>query len=166
MMSDKPIEGPHDAVSLTAEYISKLDREVIMLIICGPHNVPIYCSLISVGVIDYTFASMREIFKPAILANAYSIILMHNHVSGFCNPSLEDKKITEKLKKACDMLDIKFLDHIIVGNDNSETFYSIMSEKEYNMPYERIRCDPEFIKDYDELLECVAEEARYHAMHL
>ncbi len=74
--------------------------------------------LISKGILDASIVHPREVFKPAIKNSASKIILVHNHPSGDPSPSAEDLDITEKLMKAGEEMDIKVLDHLIVGRDN------------------------------------------------
>jgi DNA repair protein RadC len=62
------------------------------------------------------------VFKPAILANAASVILLHNHPSGDPEPSGEDKAITSRLKQAGEILGITVLDHIIAGDGRYLSF--------------------------------------------
>ena len=82
--------------------------------------------LISIGSLDRAMLSQREIFKEALMANAASIILMHNHPSGNPEPSDVDIIYTKKLKKQGDEMGIPLLDHIIIGDG---VYYS-MREKE------------------------------------
>jgi len=78
-------------------------------------------SNVSRGLLNATLLHAREVFRPAILANAAAIILVHNHPSGDPRPSIEDHKITERFEKDGDLLDIKVVDHVIIGE---ESYYS------------------------------------------
>ena len=69
--------------------------------------------------------SIRSIFSRAILCNANSIIVAHNHPSGIVKPSHEDISITRRIKEASEILDIKLIDHIIIGEDS---YYSFKNE--------------------------------------
>lgn len=73
--------------------------------------------MISRGTLNASLIHPREVFKGAILANAKSIILAHNHPSGDTEPSSSDKNVTENLVKAGKLLDLRVLDHVIVGRD-------------------------------------------------
>lgn len=64
----------------------------------------------------------REIVKRALELNAYAIIIAHNHPSGNVEPSNADKNITKEIEKACKLLDIKLLDHLIIGGADSLSF--------------------------------------------
>ena len=82
---------------------------------------------ISHGNVNSSVAGVREIFQKALLANAVSIIMMHNHPSGDCTPSREDIEVTKKLIEAGRIMGIDVLDHIVVGRDS----YSSLRDKGY-----------------------------------
>jgi DNA repair protein RadC len=71
--------------------------------------------LISIGTLNASIIHPREIFKEAVRRSANAVILVHNHPSGDCEPSAEDERITERLSKVGELMDIKVLDHVIVG---------------------------------------------------
>lgn len=77
---------------------------------------------VSVGVINAAHVDMRAIFQRAFLCNAYAIAVAHNHPSGFPRPSAEDREVTARIRKASELLGIRFLDHIIVGEDSVYSF--------------------------------------------
>jgi DNA repair protein RadC len=68
------------------------------------------------GTIDGTSVYPREVVKEALRVNAAAIILAHNHPSGFAEPSQADERITRRLKAALELVDIRLLDHLIVGD--------------------------------------------------
>jgi DNA repair protein RadC len=76
---------------------------------------------LSHGNVNSSIVSVREMFQKALLANAVSIIVMHNHPSGDCKPSREDIKVTERMVEAGKLIGVEVLDHIIVGKD----YYSL-----------------------------------------
>ena len=80
---------------------------------------------IHTGTINSSVVSMRSIFSHAILCNANSIIVAHNHPSGIVKPSKEDVSITDRIKEAGEILDIRLQDHIIIGEDS---YYSFKNE--------------------------------------
>ena len=69
------------------------------------------------GTIDGASVFPREVVKQALADNAAAVILAHNHPSGVCEPSQADIRITERLQKALGLVDIRVLDHVIVGNE-------------------------------------------------
>jgi DNA repair protein RadC len=74
------------------------------------------------GLLNSSLIHPREVFKNAIKESAYAIILVHNHPSGDCNPSNEDEKITKRLFEIGNILNIKILDHIIIGKKDFFSF--------------------------------------------
>ncbi|MGA9776720.1 MAG: JAB domain-containing protein [Verrucomicrobiia bacterium] len=72
--------------------------------------------LVSIGTIDTTLVSPREVFRGAIVASAAAIVLMHNHPSGDPTASEADIKVTRDLIRAGQLLKIEVLDHVIIGN--------------------------------------------------
>lgn len=84
------------------------------------------CDLIFRGTIDHTLFHPRDIFRVAINKNAHSIIVAHNHPSQNALPSMSDKKLTRKLLKASELLEIPLLDHVIFC---SAEFYSLSEKK-------------------------------------
>lgn len=81
--------------------------------------------LISIGGITGTLVDIRITLQAALLSNAVAVILVHNHPSGTLKPSAADKAITMKLAKACEFLDIKLLDHLII---TEESYYSFADD--------------------------------------
>ena len=80
---------------------------------------------IHTGTINSSLVSMRSLFSRAMLCNANSIIVAHNHPSGVVKPSGEDINLTRRIKEAGEILDIKLQDHIIIGEDS---YYSFKNE--------------------------------------
>jgi DNA repair protein RadC len=76
--------------------------------------------VITSGTLDASLVHPREVFAPAILASASSIILVHNHPSGDLVPSRQDNEVTDRLRKVGELLGIQVVDHIIVGHENGE----------------------------------------------
>lgn len=78
-------------------------------------------SVISQGGTASTVVDIKMVFQTALLTNASCIILAHNHPSGNLQPSIEDNRLTDRIKEAAKLFDITVLDHIIITN---ESFYS------------------------------------------
>ena len=144
LMSKTPIESPETAVELLGDYLCQMDREIICVINLRSDGCPINCSICSIGAIDQAVAHPREIMKTAILSNAASIILLHNHPSGNLAPSKDDTMITDRMAGVCHLLGVPLVDHIIVGGDNKE--YFSFREKGI-LPVKRARYE----KDYQKL---------------
>ena len=98
-------------------YAGKQEREHFALMLLDSQHKVLDCSVIFSGTIDGAAIYPREIVKAALCANAAAVILAHNHPSGQPEPSAADKRITERIKSALALLDIRVLDHIIVGDD-------------------------------------------------
>lgn len=77
-------------------------------------------SLVSIGSLNESIAHPREIFRAAVAGGAYGIILIHNHPSGYPEPSACDVDLTRRLAGAADLLQIKLLDHVIIGRPNPQ----------------------------------------------
>lgn len=127
LMSDEPITTPEAAVKVLANELQQFDREVLCVVNLQADLRPINMNLVSVGSLSSTMVHPREVFKSAILSNAESIIMVHNHPSGSLKPSKCDQDVTEWIKNAGDLIGIQLLDHVIVGKNRE--FYSIMEDR-------------------------------------
>lgn len=78
--------------------------------------------VVSMGSLDQATAQPREIFRIAIMAAAYGVILMHNHPSGEPDPSQADRSITKRVREAGEILSIELCDHVIVGHQRHFSF--------------------------------------------
>ena len=99
-----------------------LDREQFLVCCLDAKNVSIGVNIVSIGTLSLSIVHPREVFKPAILLNAAAIIAAHNHPSGDPGPSVEDRTLTTRLREAGDLLGIKLLDHLILGDDRHYSF--------------------------------------------
>lgn len=113
---------PEMIFSILQPYFETKDREEFVCVLLDMALHVIGIVPVAVGSRNAAIVDPVMVFKPAILANAASIIVSHNHPSGSLEPSRADIAITEKLKEAGEILDIPVLDHIIVG---TSTFQSI-----------------------------------------
>lgn len=98
------------------------EEVVVMLALNNKLNVVSYCD-VARGDISQSFLNPREIYKRALVSNAKSIIIAHNHPSGDVSPSLEDTSITKIIRDAGNIMGIKLLDHIIVGEKEYYSFF-------------------------------------------
>jgi len=113
----KPIKSAKDVFEYCSPKLSGVDKEHFIILHLDTRNRVIKDEIVSVGTLNSSVIHPREVFKSAIKESANAIILVHNHPSGDTKPSEEDKTITERLFDAGELLDIKVLDHIIIGND-------------------------------------------------
>ena len=117
-----PIKTARDVFLYASEKLSDNKKEHFMILHLDSKNRVIKDEIISIGILNASIIHPREVFKSAIKESANSIILIHNHPSGDSEPSMEDKEITERLMEAGELLDIKVLDHVIIGKDNYHSF--------------------------------------------
>lgn len=110
----------------TREYLQGLlshrDREVFIVMFLDNQNRVIYHKEMFTGTFNCVEVHPREIVREALKTNAASLILAHNHPSGVAEPSLADRGVTEQVLKACSVLDIKVLDHIVIGRGEYVSF--------------------------------------------
>ena len=114
--SVKRITCAEDVFKLFHIRLRDKKQEHFYMIMLDTKNNIIGEQLISKGLLDASIIDPREVFKPAIRNSASRVILIHNHPSGDSNPSSEDLKVTEKLIEAGNILGLKVLDHVIIGN--------------------------------------------------
>src|SRR6185295_16726756 len=110
------VSNPGDVVSIVREYLGEPDREVMVALMLSTKCDLIGINTVSVGTLDSALVHPREVFKPAILLNAASVIVAHNHPSGDATPSAEDRRTSERLADAGKVLGIELCDHIVIGN--------------------------------------------------
>ena len=121
-VAERPkIRGPRDIAAIVTKYLAESDREHMLCLLLDTKNGVIGMHVISIGDLSSALVHPREVFKAAILANAASLVLAHNHPSGDPTPSPEDISITKRLKEAGEILGIDVLDHIVIGDANHFT---------------------------------------------
>jgi DNA repair protein RadC len=113
----RKIGGPSDAAILGRRFLEDADREQLIVCCLDTKNQPQSINVASIGSLNSSIVHPREVFKAAILSNAASIIIMHNHPSGDPVQSQEDVNITKRLKEAGKIIGIELLDHIIIGSE-------------------------------------------------
>ena len=118
------ISNPGSVAAFAKKILEGVDREYVLVVSVNTANRPTAVEVVSIGTVNAALAEPREIFKHAILANAYGIIMAHNHTSGRCVPSVDDIRITKRIEEAGKLLGISLLDHIIVGDG----YFSFLEE--------------------------------------
>jgi len=113
------IKSPENVIKSIEDMIIDRDREVFIVLHLNARNTVVAIEEVSVGSVDATIVHPREVFKAALLCNASSVILVHNHPSGNTAPSEDDKNLTKKLIDGGEILGIEVLDHVIVGNEGN-----------------------------------------------
>ena len=110
----------------TREYLALrfagLEHEVFVAIFLNSRNRVIACEELFRGTIDGASVHPREVAKRALYHNAAAVILAHNHPSGVAEPSQADELITHRLKEALALIDVRVLDHLVIGGEVVESF--------------------------------------------
>jgi len=118
----EPIKSAKDVFEYASQRLITNQQEHFMILLLDSKNRIVKDEVISIGTLNASIIHPREVFKSAIRESANSIILVHNHPSGDPEPSAEDEQITKKLFEAGELLNIKILDHVIVGKDKFWSF--------------------------------------------
>ena len=121
------ITSATDVFNEISPFLADLNHEEFWVFYLNRANIVLRKEKISSGGIAGTVVDNKIILKKALLNLASSIILVHNHPSGNLNPSIQDKKVTRKMKLACELLEINLLDHIIIARNS---YYSFADELE------------------------------------
>lgn len=98
------------------------ERELFMVLLLDNQNRLLAHETLFYGTISSTVIYPREVVKAALRHNAAAVILAHNHPSGFAEPSDADRNITERLKKALALVEVRLLDHLVVGSKEIVSF--------------------------------------------
>ncbi|WP_449549962.1 RadC family protein [Lelliottia amnigena] len=98
------------------------EREVFMVLFLDNQNRLITHEILFTGTVSHTEVHPREVVKAALKHNAAAVIVAHNHPSGLAEPSQADRRLTERLKQVLDLVDIRLLDHLVVGGMEITSF--------------------------------------------
>src|SRR5436190_13484692 len=129
------LDTPERIADLLREEHRVLEVENFQVLLLNTRRKLIRTERISQGTLDTVLVHPREVFKPAIAANAAAIILAHNHPSGDPTPSEADIKVTRDLIRAGQLLKIDVLDHIIIGRATPERAKDFLSLRELGYFY-------------------------------
>ena len=122
--SGQTIRSPADTESFLKSRLRHLGHEVFCcLFLDNRHRILRFDELFR-GTIDGTTVYPREVVKEALAVNAAAVILAHNHPSGVAEPSQADERITRRLKSALELVDIRLLDHLIIGDGRATSLAS------------------------------------------
>ena len=135
LYSKEPMNNPDTAIRVMNEFLSQMDRELFCIVNLQADLTPINMNIVSVGSLNEALINPREIFKSAILSNAHSMMLIHNHPSGNLTPSTSDIQTTARMQELGELMGISLVDHIITGRDGN--YYSFRDKGEF--PDSRIR---------------------------
>ena len=124
-----PLDTPDLIYGHFAHQMGNLPSEQALVITVDSRLMHTSTTTVSAGTVNETTAHPREILRPVISRNAFGFILIHNHPSGDPTPSRADYRVTESLLKAAELMQVKFLDHVIIGRPaaDREAFFSFRS---------------------------------------
>ncbi|EKK7719731.1 DNA repair protein RadC [Cronobacter sakazakii] len=102
--------------------LAEQEREMFLVIFIDSQNRIIRQNTLFTGTLSHVEVHPREIVREAVRLNAAGIILAHNHPSGRAEPSRADKMVTERIVKSCQLVDIRVLDHLVIGRGEYVSF--------------------------------------------
>lgn len=117
LYKNRTVHSPQNGFDLMKQFLGDVDREHFIVMCLDTKNQPTSLNICHIGSLNSSLVHPREVFKPAILSNAASIMVGHNHPSGNPEPSEADIMMTKRLEEAGDLMGIRLLDHLIIGED-------------------------------------------------
>ena len=137
----KAIKGPQDLAELGQKFIQNSDREIFLLVSLNTRNHINCINVVSIGTINTTLVTPREVLKIAILSNAANMAFIHNHPSGDPDPSTDDIQITNRIAECANLFGIGLLDHVIISDDGKyESFLEKgLISKSSDLPFLQIK---------------------------
>jgi DNA repair protein RadC len=121
MQSGPMLTNPRDTREYLRMRLRDLDHEVFCCLYLDNRNRVIGCEELFRGTIDGATVHPREVVKRALAHNAAAVILAHNHPSGVAEPSQADELITRRIKESLGSVDIRVLDHLVIGDGHCES---------------------------------------------
>lgn len=116
---DKVVRQSRDVATFMVPLVADLDRETFWVLMMDGRNRVIGVHVLSIGTLTAALVHPRELAKALILSNAAAAVLVHQHPSGDASPSSEDVALTERLSAVGDLLGIRILDHVIIGENGA-----------------------------------------------
>jgi DNA repair protein RadC len=114
-LARQKLDSPELVYDLVAAEMRTLHKESLRVILLDTRYRLLQMEEISIGSVNESIAHPRDVFRPAVISSAYAVIVVHNHPSGDPSPSQSDHSLTRRLAEAAELLQIKLLDHIIIG---------------------------------------------------
>ncbi|MFQ5981735.1 MAG: DNA repair protein RadC [Woeseiaceae bacterium] len=124
LTTGQAIRSPADTEAFLTARLRDLPHEMFCCLYLDNRHRIIHFEELFRGTIDGTSVYPREVVKQSLSVNAAAIILAHNHPSGVAEPSQADERITRRIKAALDLVDIRLLDHLIIGDGTSTSLAS------------------------------------------
>ena len=122
VIEERALLSPEMAREFLQSQLSQEEREIFLVIFMDSQHQVIKHSKLFSGTLSHVEVHPREIVREAIKMNASAVILAHNHPSGCAEPSKADKLITERVVKCCQFMDIRVLDHLVIGRGEYVSF--------------------------------------------
>jgi DNA repair protein RadC len=122
----KKLIEPREIYDLLNLEMRALHRESLRVVLLDTRFRLLRVEEVSLGSVNESIAHPREVFRPAIIYSAYAVIVAHNHPSGDPSPSQADHSLTRRLREAAELLQIRLLDHLIIGGpgENRAPYFS------------------------------------------
>jgi DNA repair protein RadC len=120
--TDTVVLTPQQVSALIREFLQNSDREHFIVVFLDSRSAVIGLHTVSIGTLTESLVHPREVFKAAIVANAASIVVAHNHPSGTAHTSEADISVTNKLKEAGRIIGIPVEDHVVIGDEKYFSF--------------------------------------------
>ncbi|HZL84181.1 MAG TPA: DNA repair protein RadC [Candidatus Krumholzibacteria bacterium] len=115
------IDGPESVARLLMPALRDLDREHFVAVLLTTKNQVIDVVTVAIGSLSASLVHPREVLKPAIQSSAAALVVAHNHPTGNPEPSREDIEFTRRLHGCCELVGIRLLDHVIIGDGTFES---------------------------------------------
>jgi DNA repair protein RadC len=115
VLANQKIDSPELVNELVGGEMRMLRKEAMRVVLLDTRYHLIRTEDVSTGTVNESIAHPRDVFRPAVIASAYAVIVVHNHPSGDPSPSQADHSLTRRLAEAAELMQIKLLDHIIIG---------------------------------------------------
>lgn len=113
----EPLDTPEKVHAFLGPVLQNLPRESLRIVLLDTRHHLIHEEEVSLGTLNESLAHPREILRPALSHGAYAFVLVHNHPSGDPSPSEADRALTRRIREAAELVQIHFLDHVIIGRE-------------------------------------------------
>ena len=120
-LARRRVDSPADVARLLLPALRDLDREHFVAVLLTTKNQVIDVVTVSIGSLSASLVHPREVLKPAVQASAAAVVVAHNHPTGNPEPSREDLEFTRRLRECSELLGIRLLDHVIIGDGTFES---------------------------------------------
>src|SRR5436309_16111489 len=126
VLANQKIDAPELVNELVGGEMRMLRKEAMRVVLLDTRYHLIRTEDVSTGTVNESIAHPRDVFRPAVIASAYAVIVVHNNQSGDLSPSKADHSLTRRLVEAAELMKIILLDHIIIGaqSNNGPDYFS------------------------------------------